>query len=83
MEDLRERPDTRLFVNRHLLEGVDPARARRCLGTLARLHAAFQGLDAAEREHRLPLALHPFLSPSLSPVLLAVNRLAAAPCRAT
>jgi aminoglycoside phosphotransferase (APT) family kinase protein len=29
----------------------------------------------------VPLDLHPFLSPSLAPVMLAVNRLAVAPCR--
>jgi len=81
MENLLERPDTRLFVNRDLLDGADVARARRCLRTLARLHAGFSGRTPAERESGLPLALHPFLSPSLAPIILAVNRLAVAPCR--
>jgi hypothetical protein len=81
MENLLERPDTRLFVNRHLLEGIDLDRATRCLRTLARLHAGFSGTSAAARERALPLDLHPFLSPTRLPVMLAVNRLAAAPCQ--
>jgi hypothetical protein len=81
MENLQERPDTRLFVNRTLLEGVDPDRAVRCLRTLAHLHAGFGNLSPRERDRALPLALHPFLSPRLQPFILALNRLAVAPCR--
>lgn len=80
MENLRERPGSRLFVNRDLLQGVDLERAKRCLRALARLHAAFSGRDSQQRERGLPLRLHPFLSPSLAPIMLAVNRLAVAPC---
>ena len=81
MENLLARPDTRLFVNRDLIEGVDPERAERCLRTLARLHAGFAGWSAEDRERGLPTRLHPFLSPSLAPVMLAVNRLAVARCQ--
>ncbi len=80
MEDLRARPGARLFVNRDLLEGVEPERAERCLRTLARLHAGFEGTKPEARERALPLDLHPFLSPSRAPVNLAVNRLAVKPC---
>jgi hypothetical protein len=80
MENLLDRPDTRLFVNRDLLEGIGPERAARCLRTLARLHAKFAGWAPANRERSLPLGLHPFLSPSLGPIMLAINRLAVAPC---
>jgi len=80
MENLRERPGTRLFVNRNLLDGADVELARRCLRTLARLHAAFVDLTSGGRERALPIRLHPFLSPSLEPIMLAVNRLAVAPC---
>jgi hypothetical protein len=80
MENLLERPNTRLHVNRMLLDGADLGCARRCLSTLARLHAGFAGLDGVARERALPLDLHPFLSPSRKPVILAVNRLAAKPC---
>ncbi len=82
MEDLAARPGTRLFVNRALTEGIDVELARRCVRTLARLHAGFEGWPAAEREAALPLALHPFLSPSLEPIMLAVNRLAIPRCAA-
>jgi hypothetical protein len=81
LENLLARPDTRLFVNRDLLEGVDVARAGRCLRTLARLHAGFADMSRADRERGLPLELHPFLSPSLAPIIVAVNRLASAPCQ--
>jgi len=80
MEDLRERPDTRLFVNRALLAGADLELARRGVRTLARLHAGFEGWPAARREAALPLALHPYLSPALQPIMLAVNRLAIPRC---
>ena len=80
MENLRERDDTRLFVNRELLAGLDVELARRCVRTLARLHAGFEGWPAERREAALPLALHPFLSPSLEPIMLAVNRLAIPRC---
>jgi hypothetical protein len=82
MEDLQARPDTRLFVNRELLAGIDVEQAQGCLRTLARLHAGFEGWPAERREAALPLALHPFLSPDLEPIMLAVNRLAIPRCRA-
>jgi len=81
MENLQERPDTRLFVNHHLLEGVDLDLAARCIRALARLHAGFAGLSPQDRERALPVALHPFLSPTLQPIMLALNRLAVTPCR--
>lgn len=80
MENLLERPGTRLFVNRDLLAGVDLPRAKACLRALARLHAGFAGIAPTERARRLPLDLHPFLSPTSRPVMLAVNRLAVSPC---
>jgi thiamine kinase-like enzyme len=82
MENLRDRPATRLFINRDLLGGIDAALARRCVTTLARLHAGLEGWTAERREAALPLALHPFLSPTLEPIMLAVNRLAIPRCRA-
>ncbi len=67
-------------MNRELVDGVTQDGARRCLDTLARLHAGFASLSEAERELALPRSLHPFRSPSLRPIMLAVNRLAAKPC---
>ncbi len=80
MEDLATRPSARLFVNRAMLEGIDIELARRCVRTLAKLHAGFEGWPSERREAALPLALHPFLSPSLEPIMLAVNRLAVPRC---
>jgi hypothetical protein len=80
MENLAERPGILLHVNRELVNGVTQAEARRCLGALARLHAGFAHLSESEREQALPRSLHPFRSPSLRPIMLAVNRLAAKPC---
>ena len=82
MENLNERRDVKLFVNREMLEGLEVERARRCVRTLARLHAGFEGWPADRREAALPIALHPFLSPTLEPIMLAVNRLAVPRCAA-
>jgi hypothetical protein len=80
MENLAERPGVRLHVNQEFVNGIKPQQARLCLGTLARLHAGFTDLSESEREQALPRSLHPFRSPSLRPIMLAVNRLAAKPC---
>jgi len=80
MENLAERPGIFLHVNRELVDGVTQGEAHRCLGALARLHAGFANLSESEREQALPRSLHPFRSPSLRPIMLAVNRLAAKPC---
>jgi aminoglycoside phosphotransferase (APT) family kinase protein len=82
MENLSERAGARMFVNQALLDGVDLPTAERCLQTLARLHAGLAGKTPAEQERALPNALHPFRSPTLGRVNLAVNREAVAPCHA-
>jgi aminoglycoside phosphotransferase (APT) family kinase protein len=63
LENLHERPGTRLFVNRDMAAGTTPDRARRCLETFAALHAAFWHLPAGEREALLPRRLHTHLAP--------------------
>jgi len=82
MENLQARGDVRLFVNRDFVAGIDAELAGRCLRTLAQLHAGFEGWTPEQREAALPIALHPFLSPSLQPIMLAVNRLAITRCQA-
>jgi hypothetical protein len=82
MENLLDRDRVRLFVNRDFLAGVDVALAHRCVRTLARLHAHYVHWTPAQREAALPLSLHPFLSPELQPVMLAVNRSAISRCQA-
>jgi hypothetical protein len=63
LENLHERPGTRLFINRDMAAGTTPDRSRRCLETFAALHAAFWELPRGERETLLPLRLHPYLTP--------------------
>lgn len=63
LENLHERPGTRLFINRDMAAGTTPDRSRRCLETFAALHAAFWGLPAGEREALLPRRLHTHLAP--------------------
>lgn len=82
MENLQARGDVRLYVNRDFVAGIDVELAGRCLRTLARLHAGFEGWAPERREAALPISLHPFLSPSLQPIMLAVNRLAISRCQA-
>lgn len=82
MENLLERDDTTLYTNRDFVAGIDVERARRCVRTLAQLHAGFEGWAPARREAALPMALHPFLSPRLVPVMRAVHRLSIPRCQA-
>ena len=63
LENLHERPGTRLFLNRDMAAGTTPDRARHCLDTFAALHAAFWGMPESEREALLPRRLHTHLSP--------------------
>jgi hypothetical protein len=63
LENLHERPGTRLFLNRDMAAGSTPERSRLCLETFARLHAAFWAAPAHEREGLLPMRLHAHLAP--------------------
>jgi hypothetical protein len=80
-EDLGADPAVQLFTNRAMLDGVPLDLARRCLEAFAVFHARYHGLGAAEREQRLPLARHPFLSPAMSAISQAINIAAIGPCR--
>ena len=48
LENLHERPGTRLFINRDMAAGSTPERSRACLEALARLHATFVSTPASE-----------------------------------
>jgi len=80
-ENLGADASVRLFTNRDMIDGVSLPLARRCLTALATMHARYHGLDAAQREQRLPLARHPFLSPAMSAISQIINVAAIAPCR--
>jgi hypothetical protein len=63
LENLHERPGTRLFINRDMAAGSTPERSRLCLETFAKLHAAFWATPEREREELLPMRLHSYLAP--------------------
>lgn len=79
LENLRELPGARLFLNRDMAAGTTPEQARLCLSTFAELHAHFHGWTAAEREALLPHALHPNLLPRAAAINRALNAAAIAP----
>jgi hypothetical protein len=79
LENLRESPGVRLFINRDMAAGTTPERARLCLSAFAELHAHFHGWTSAEREALLPLALHPNLTPRAAAINRALNAAAIAP----
>ncbi len=81
LENLRELPGARLFLDRDMAAGTTPERARLCLSALAELHAAFHGLARDRRDALLPTALHPFLPARRRAVTRALNAAAIEPTR--
>jgi hypothetical protein len=81
LENLRELPGARLFINRDMAAGTTPERARLCLSAFAELHAAFHGLQPDRREALLPAALHPFLPARPRAVTRTLNAAAIEPTR--
>lgn len=80
LENLHERPGTRLFINRDMAAGSTPERARACLEALARLHAAYWRTPAHDRDALLPLRLHAHLAPGARARSRALAEAAIAPC---
>ena len=83
LENLRESPGVRLFINRDMASGTTPERARLCLSTFAELHAAFHGWSQERREALLPIALHLFLPPRQRAITQALNAAAIGPAQRT
>ena len=81
LENLHERPGTRLFLNRDMAAGSTPDRSRACLAALARLHATFRNVAPAERDALLPLRLHAHLAPGARARSRALAEAAIDPCR--
>jgi len=79
LENIQTLPGARLFVNRDMAAGTTPERARTCVETFARLHAAFWDLDATKRDRFLPLRLHTYLAPSARERNRALNASAIGP----
>ncbi len=81
LENVRELPGARLFINRDMAAGTTPERARLCLSTFAELHAAFHGFRPEQREALLPIAQHPFLPARQRAITRALNAAAIEPTR--
>jgi hypothetical protein len=81
LENLRELPGVKLFLNRDMAAGTTPERARLCLSAFAELHAAFHGWSQQRREALLPVALHPFLPARQRAITRALNAAAIEPTR--
>ena len=81
MENLYADPGVVLHTNPEMLQGPSLETTRRCLQTLARIHAEFHNISAAEREQLLPTALQPFTSPVMRAVTPLMGTLALANCR--
>jgi hypothetical protein len=79
LENLREMPGARLFVNRDMAAGTTPERARMCLRTFADLHAAFWGWTGGERDAVWPARLHTYLAPGGRATTRALNAAAIGP----
>jgi len=79
LENLHERPGTRLFLNRDMAAGSTPERSRLCLETFAKLHAEFWAAPAHEREALLPMRLHAHLAPGARARSRAMAQAAIAP----
>jgi len=72
MEDLHADPSVVLHTNIEMLEGPSLDKVKRCLTTLARIHAAFYGIGEAAQEALLPRRLQPFMAPimrAISPLM--------------
>ena len=69
MENLHDDAGVVLHTNLEMMRGPSLEKVRRCLDTLARIHAEFHGIERAEREQ----LLSPLRQPYTSPVMRAVT----------
>ena len=79
LENLRELPGVRLFINRDMAAGTTIEQAWLVLSAFAELHAHFHDWSPERRESLLPIALHPCLTPRKSAITQAMNLAAIAP----
>ncbi len=80
MENLYEDPSVVLHTNPEMIRGASLETARRCLQTLARIHAEFHGISSEEQQRLLPAALQPFTSPVMRAISPVMGRVALANC---
>lgn len=72
MEDLHADPSVVLHTNLEMMQGPSLDKVRRCLTTLASIHAEFHGIGPQAREDLLPNRLQPFTAPvmrAISPMM--------------
>lgn len=81
MENLHDDPSVVLHTNPEMIEGAGLATARRCLQTLARIHAEFHGISKTEQNQLLPPELQPFTSPVMRALTPMMGKLAMNNCR--
>ena len=80
MENLYDDPSVVLYINRDMIEGPELSVVRRCLETLAAIHASHHGISAAERERLLPAHLQPYTSPVMRSISPLMGRVALSQC---
>jgi aminoglycoside phosphotransferase (APT) family kinase protein len=80
LENLYSEPDITLHINADMITGPSLETTRRCLNTMAKFHAHFHDIDAAEREKLLPARLQPFTSPIMRSLTPLMSRRAMAKC---
>jgi aminoglycoside/choline kinase family phosphotransferase len=81
MENLHEDPGVVLHTNPEMIQGASMDTVKRCLHTLARIHAEFHDISRAEQERLLPEALQPFRSPVMRAISPLMGKLALAQCQ--
>jgi hypothetical protein len=73
LENLRELPGAKLFINRDMAAGTTLERAHSVLEMFAELHAGFWGLEQKSRDALLPLAMHTYASPRRAAMTRSLN----------
>ncbi len=81
MENLHEDPTVVLHTNPEMMQGPSLEKTRKCLQTLASIHAEFHNIGKAEREQLLPTPLQPFTSPVMRAITPLMGRLALKNCQ--
>ena len=69
-----------LHTNPEMIQGPTLETAKRCLQTLASIHAEFHNISRAEQERLLPASLQPFTSPVMRAISPLMGRAALANC---
>jgi aminoglycoside phosphotransferase (APT) family kinase protein len=81
MENLHDDPGVVLHTNPEMMQGPDLDTARRCLQTLASVHAEFHGISRNEQDRLLPTELQPFTSPVMRAISPMMGKAAMNNCR--